>query len=210
MSLLRTLFLPLVLSACGSFQQAVAPALPGSSDGSWSGALPDSLLIRALERGDLIVLATPVDIASSHGLMTASFQLGPKETWYDVKLVVDSVAKGKLKHAKMRDLGFLPAALMPPPPFGRLAENEIIVQYPVTNASWSDWVAAAPLTLGERAAFVFRKCHYCVRITGVATGRGPYYTASPWVAVGAGSKLPVEEWTRVARLLTERKAGRRR
>jgi hypothetical protein len=209
MSFLRTLFLPLILSGCAGFQQAIAPALPGSPGAAWSGALPDSLLRRSLERGDLVVLATPVDIASSHGLMTPSFQLGPKETWYDVKLVVDSVAKGKLKSAKTRDLGFLPAALTPPPPFGRLAQNEIIVQYPVTNASWSKWVTAAPLNLGERAAFVFRKCHYCVRITGVATGRGPYYTASPWVAVGAGSKLPAGEWTRVARLLTERKKTRR-
>ena len=209
MNLAPVLFLPCVLAACGTFQRALAPALPGDAPEARSGPVPDSLLGRALDRGELVVLATPVEMASAHGLLTPSLQLGPKETWYDVKLVVDSVAKGKLKHAKMRDLGFLPAVLRPPPPFGRLADNEIIVQYPVTNASWSDWVAAAPLTLGEQAAFVFRKCHYCVRITGIATGRGPYYTASPWVAVGLGSKLPASEWSRVARLLGERSvAGR--
>lgn len=208
MSVPRALPLLLALAGCGTFQQAIAPALPSDQAGFPAAPVPDSILVRALDRGELVVLATPVDISSSHGIMTASFQLGPKETWYDVKLVVDSVAKGKLGHAKSRDLGFLPAMLRPPPPFGRLAENEIIVQYPVTNASWSDWVSAAPINLGERAAFVFRKCHYCVRITGIATGRGPYYTASPWVAVGVGSKLPPEEWPRVSRLLARAREGR--
>ncbi len=209
MAIARTLLFLLVLQGCGTFHQAIAPALPGDGGTFSYGPLADSLLERTLDRGELVVLATPVDISSSHGLMTAAFQLGPKETWYDVKLVVDSVAKGKLKAAKVRDLGFMPALLRPPPPFGRLAPNEIVVQYPVTNASWSDWVAAAPLNLGERAAFVFRKCYYCVRITGVATGRGPYYTASPWVAVGAGSKLPAEEWSRVSRLLSRRRTASR-
>lgn len=204
----RTLLLILCLSGCTTFQQALAPALPLDAGGFAAAPLPDSLLAEVLDRGQLIVLATPVEVASAHGFMTPSFQLGPKETWYDVKLVVDSVAKGKLKQAKLRDLGFLPAAITPPPPFGRLGENEIIVQYPVTNAAWSRWTTAAPLTVGERAAFVFRKCYYCVPITGIATGRGPYYTASPWVAVGAASKLPPEEWPRVVRLLALRRAGR--
>lgn len=206
---IRPLLLLLTLPACGTFQQALAPAPPPDAGPMAYRTLPDSFLSRALERGGLVVLATPVDIASSHGLMSASFQLGPKETWYDVKLVVDSVAKGKLKHAKTRDLGFLPAAVTPPPPFGRLAANEIIVQYPVTTAAWSDWVNAPPLTMGERAVFIFRKCHYCVRITGIAHGRGPYYTASPWVAVGVGSKLPPEEWSRMTRLLAERRPAPR-
>jgi hypothetical protein len=44
----------------------------------------------------------------------------------------------------------LPAALTPPPPFGKLAANEIVVQYPAVTASNSDWAAAAPLVaLGQ-------------------------------------------------------------
>ena len=34
--------------------------------------------------------------------------MGAKETWYDVRLVVDSVYKEKLKHAKRPVLGMLP------------------------------------------------------------------------------------------------------
>lgn len=192
----------LALAGCTSFRQALAPVLP-SDEVSAGAPLPDTVLMRALRHGELIVLATPVDIASAHGFLTPSFQLGARETWYDVKLVVDSVAKGKLKHARWRDYGFLPAVLTPPPPFGKLAPNEIIVQYPAVTSSRSDWAAAAPLTLGETAVFVFRKCHYCLPITGVAHGRGPYYTASPWVALGSGSRLPPTQWSRVIELLAE-------
>lgn len=192
----------LALAGCGTFQHALAPALP-LSDAAAGAPLPDSILSRALDHGQLIVLATPVDIASAHGFFTPSFQLGAKETWYDVKLVVDSVAKGKLKHARSRDLGFLPPVLTPPAPFGKLAHNEIIVQYPAVTSSRSDWAGAAPLTLGERAVFVFRKCYYCLPISGIAHGRGPYYKANPWVALGSGSRLPAGEWSRVTRLLVE-------
>jgi hypothetical protein len=130
--------------------------------------------------------------------------MGAKETWYDVKLVVDSVLNGKLKHAKRPDLGMLPAALTPPPPFGKLAANEIVVQYPAVTASNSDWAAAAPLVPGERAIFIFRRCYYCLLISGLATSRGPYYKANPLVAVGRGSKLPPSEWPRLARLAERR------
>ena len=98
-------FALLALAGCGSFQRALAPALP-PSDAAAGAPLPDSILSR--------VLATPVDIATAHGFLTPSFQLGAKETWYDVKLVVDSVIKGKLRRAKYPDLGGLPAALTPP------------------------------------------------------------------------------------------------
>ena len=108
-------------------------------------------------------------MVSEHGFLTPRFQMGAKETWYDVKLVVDSVFKGKLKHAKRPDLGMLPAALTPTQPFGKLAANEIVVQYPAVTASNSDWAAAAPLVPGERAIFIFRRCYYCLPISGLAT-----------------------------------------
>lgn len=194
----------LVLLSCSSFQTALAPAPPRTDDASPAEPIPDSLLREAIRRGDLIVLATPVDLVSNHGFLTPQFQLGAKETWYDVKLTVDSVLKGKLKHAKRPDLGMLPAVLTPPPPFGRLAADEIVVQYPAVTSSRSDWAAAAPLVPGERAIFIFRRCYYCLPITGVAHGRGPYYQANPLVAVGWGSKLPPSEWERVARLAEQR------
>ena len=39
----------------------------------------------------------------------------------------------------------LPAALTPPPPFGRLAKNEIVVQYPAVTFIRSRWANAATL-----------------------------------------------------------------
>jgi hypothetical protein len=166
------------------------------------------VLRKAIERGELIVLATPVDLASQHGFLTPHFQLGARETWYDVKLVVDTVLKGKLKRAKRPDLGMLPVAMTPPPPFGRLAANEIVVQYPVVTSSNSDWATAAPLVPGERAVFIFLRCYYCLPITGVAHGRGPYYTANPLVALGSASKLPPGDLARVERLVEQHRRRR--
>jgi hypothetical protein len=194
----------LLLASCSTFQSALAPALPLTGPLPSAHELPDSVLREAIRRGDLIVLATPVEMASNHGFLTPQFQLGARETWYDVKLTVDSVLKGKLKHAKRPDLGMLPAALTPPPPFGRLAPNEIVVQYPAVTSSRSDWAAAAPMTPGERAIFIFRRCYYCLPISGLAHSRGPYYTANPLVAVGLASKLPPGEWSRLARLASRR------
>jgi hypothetical protein len=151
------------------------------------------------------VLATPVALESQHGFLTPRFQLGAKETWYDVKLVVHSVLKGKLKRAKHPDYGMLPAALTPQPSFGRLAPNEIVVQYPVVTSRSSNWAAAAPLVPGEQAVFIFRRCYYCLPITGLAHARGPYYTANPLVAVGWASKLRPAEVARVGKLLAERR-----
>jgi hypothetical protein len=194
----------LLLGSCSSFQSALAPAVPADRAMTAPGELPDSVLREAIRRSDLIVLATPVEMASNHGFLTPHFQLGAKETWYDVKLIVDSVLKGKLKQAKRPDLGILPAMLTPPPAFGSLAANEIVVQYPVVTSSASDWAAAAPLVPGERAIFLFRRCYYCLPISGVAHARGPYYTANPLVAVGPGSKLPAAEWSRLVELAPER------
>ena len=101
-------------------------------------------------------------------------------------------------------LGGIPALFVPPPPFGRLEADEIVVQYPAVTSSQSDWAAAAPLVPGERAIFIFRRCYYCLPISGVAHGRGPYYKANPLVAVGQTSKLPPAEWERLARLAERR------
>jgi hypothetical protein len=193
----------LVSTSCSTFQQALAPAEPYPAAMPALGQVSDSVLQRAINKAELVVLATPLELASQHGFLTPNFQLGAKETWYDVKLAVDSVLKGKLGRAKRPDLGALPAALTPPVPF-RLAKNEIIVQYPAVTSRKSDWAAAAPLTAGERAVFIFRRCYYCLPISGLVTGRGSYYTASPLVAIGPESKLRPEEWSRVARLQRER------
>jgi hypothetical protein len=193
----------LLILSCSTFQQALAPAEPYPAAMPASGQIADSVLRRALQKAELVVLATPVEHASQHGFLTPQFQLGAKETWYDVKLVVDSVLKGKLRRAKRPDLGALPAALTPPPSF-HLAKNEIVVQYPAVTSRRSDWAAAAPLTPGERAIFIFRRCYYCLPITGLVTGRGSYYKANPLVALGPESKLPPDEWPRITRLVQRR------
>ena len=194
-----------LLISCVTFQRAREPAYPLTAELPLSGQIPDSVLRRAIKRAELIVLATPLELVSQHGFLTPEIQLGAKETWYDVKLSVDSVLKGKLKRAKRPDLGALPAALTPPASF-RLAKNEIVVQYPAVMARNSNWASAPPLVPGEQAVFIFRRCYYCLPISGLATGRGPYYKANPLVAMGGESKLRPDEWPRVARLLAERKA----
>jgi hypothetical protein len=193
----------LLLASCSIFQRAREPAVPFLAAPAASGPLPDSVLREAIRESELIVLATPVELASQYGFLTPQFQMGAKETWFDVKLAVDSVVKGKLKRAKHPDLGFLPATLTPPPSFARLAANEIVVQYPAVTSRKSDWAAAAPLTPGEPAIFIFRRCYYCLQITGLPNPRGGYYKANPLVALGPASKLPPGEWSRVARLARE-------
>jgi hypothetical protein len=170
-----------------------------------AGQIPDSVLREVIRDAELIVLGTPLELASQHGLLTPQFQLGAKETWYDVKVAVDSVIKGKLKRAKHPDLGMLPAWLTPPASFGRLARNEIVVQYPAVTSKASDWSLAAPLVPGERAVFIFRRCYYCLPISGLVTGRGAYYKANPLVAMGGESKLRPDEWPRVVRLVAEQR-----
>jgi hypothetical protein len=195
----------LLLASCSGFPRAREPAVPFSTAPAAPGRLPDSVLREAIRKSELIVLATPVELASQPGFPTPHIQMGAKETWFDVKLAVDSIAKGKLKRAKHPDLGVLPAILTPPPSFGRLAANEIIVQYPVVTSRKSDWAAAAPLIPGQPAVYLFRRCYYCLTITGLPNPRGGYYKANPLVALGPASKLPPTEWARVARLAREQR-----
>ena len=194
----------LLLLGCTTLQQATAPVTPYPAAMPAAGQVPDSLLRKAIHRAELVVLATPVALESQHGFLTPRFQLGAKETWYDVKLEVDSVVKGKLKRAKRPDLGVLPAWLIPPSPW-KLRRNEIVVQYPAVTSRRSDWASAAPLVQGERAVFLFRRCYNCLPISGMNTGRGSYYKASPLIATGVESKLPPVEWPRVVKLLVEQR-----
>jgi len=195
-------FLLLLLPACGSFQNATTPVEPLTRETPAIGEVPDAILLDVIRHSELIVLAVPQDVVPADGF-TPNFQLGAKETWYNVRLIVDTVVKGRLGQAKVPDYGFLPKMYEPSAPFDHLSRNEIVVQYPAVNTIKSDWAAAPPPVMGERAVWLFRRCYNCVPI-GLATGRGPY-KANPLVAQGWGSKLPAEEWRRVLGLLDRAK-----
>jgi hypothetical protein len=196
-----------VVCSCGTYHKLAAPAVPYSAETPRVGEIPEARLLDILRDGDLIVLGTPVDRASEAGLFTATLQLGSKETWYSVRIVVDSVAKGNPRRARKVDLGGLPAWLNPGPPFPGLAENEIVVQYPEVESAKAQWGLAPLLTLGEQAVFVFKKCWNCVQLRGISI-RGPYYQAHPWVAMTWGSKLPPGEWSRVVGLVQDLRSKR--
>lgn len=199
------MFLLVSASACGSLQTAMTPASPSSLETPAVGTVPDAILLDVIRHSELIVLAVPEDLVPDAGL-SPGFQLGAKETWYDVKLTVDSVVKGRLGHAKSPDYGLLPAVFAPPAPFDRLARNEIVVQYPAVTSIRSDWAAAPPPVVGEQAVFLLRRCWNCITV-GLATGRP--YTAHPLVAAGWGSKLDAAEWPRVLGLLAKVKRSRK-
>lgn len=194
------LALVLTLPACGSLQNATTPVQPLTRDTPAIGEVPDAILLAVIRQSELIVLAVPQDLVPADGF-TPNFQLGAKETWYNVRLTVDTVVKGRLGHAKVPDFGFLPKIYEPTAPFDHLTRNEIVVQYPAVNTIKSDWAAAPPPVVGERAVWLFRRCYNCVPI-GFATGRGPY-KANPLVAQGWGSKLAAAEWPRVLGLLDQ-------
>src|SRR5262245_63641181 len=109
--------LTLTLAACTTVGKLGAPATPYGTETPRVGEIPDQELIDVIRKGDLIVLGTPVDRMSEAGFFTPKFQMGARETWYSVKIAVDSVVKGKLRSAKNVDLGMLPAWLNPGPPF---------------------------------------------------------------------------------------------
>ena len=196
------LLLLVSLPACGKLQTATTPVAPLTRETPAIGEVPDAILLDVIRQSELIVLAVPQDLVPADGL-TPNFQLGAKETWYNVRLVVDSVVKGRLGQAKNPDFGFLPKTYAPSAPFDHLSRNEIVVQYPAVNTIRSDWAAAPPPVVGERAVWLFRRCYNCVTI-GLATGRG-LYKANPLVAQGWGSKLDAAEWSRVLGLLDRAK-----
>jgi hypothetical protein len=196
------LLLLMSLPACGSLQNATTPVQPLARETPAIGEVPDAILLDVIRQSELIVLAVPQDLVPADGF-TPNFQLGAKETWYNVRLTVDTVVKGRLGQAKVPDYGLLPKMYEPSAPFDHLNRNEIVVQYPAVNTIRSDWVAAPPPVVGERAVWLFRRCYNCVPI-GIATGRGPY-KGNPLVAQGWGSKLAAQEWPRVLGLLNTSK-----
>ncbi len=204
-SSIASVWLSVSLSACGSIQSAVAPAALSTRETPAIGSVPDGILLDVIRHSELIVLAVPQDLLPATGSLSPTIQFGAKETWYNVKLTVDSLLKGRLGHAKSPDYGWLPPAFQPPAPFAQLERNEIVIQYPAVTAMNSDWAAAPPPVVGERAVFLFRRCWNCITL-GIATGRGQY-KANPLVATGWGSKLDAAEWPRVVALLTQAKGG---
>jgi hypothetical protein len=208
---LLVLALAVLPAACGTYRGLRAPAVPHDAFVTPRvGQVSDSALARLLRESGIVVLGTPVDRVSEEGVFTPWIQLGNKQTWYSFRFAVDSVAKGNLRQAKTVDLGFVPLTVVSNRRFTRLAEHEIVVQSPETQSPRGSWGDAPRLLLGERAVYLFRKCYNCLELGGVPT-RGPYYKASPWVAMTWASKLPPEEWPRVVRLLDrsgERHAAR--
>ena len=193
----------LFVSACGSsLKTATTPVPPSTRPTPAVGEVPDAILLAVIQKSELIVLAMPQDLVVADGF-TPGIQLGAKETWYNVRLTVDSLMKGHLGQAKTPDFGWLPKVYEPPAPFDHLARNEIVVQYPAVTALNSDWAGAPPPVVGERAVFLFRRCYNCV-VVGLSTGRGPY-RANPLVAAGWGSKLDAAEWHRVLALVSKAK-----
>jgi hypothetical protein len=191
--------------ACFRVQDAAVPAVPWPRDMPGVGEVPDSILSRLIAQSGLIVLGTPRELASETGIFTPSLQFGARETWYDVRLEVDSVAKGKLNAAKRVHYGNLPAILTPPQPFRSLAPMEVVVQFPAVTSTRSHWAGVPPLAIGERAVFFFRKCWSCLPVTGRPNPRGPDFSADPWVAMSWESKLRPDEWPRVVALLEARR-----
>lgn len=97
------------------------------------------------------MVGTPREFVREAGIFAAALQFGAKETWDDVRLEVDSVAKGKLNSTKRVNYGNLPAILTPQAPFRSLAPMEVIVQFPAVTSTRSHWATAPLLVLGQRA-----------------------------------------------------------
>jgi hypothetical protein len=206
---LGLLALFLVGTSCGgAFAKFTAPAVPYETTTPSVGEVPEGRILDLIRDAELVVLGTPVDRVSGAGIFTPNFQLGNRETWYTVKIVVDSVAKGNPRRARNVDFGVMPAWIRPDQPFPRLAANEIVAEYPEVQSPQHHWGLAPVLNLNEQAVFIFKKCWNCLPLTGIASARGPYYAAHPLVAMTWGSKLPPGEWTRVVRLVEESRAKR--
>ena len=100
------------ISACGAFQSARTPVPPSTRATPAIGEVPDAILLDVIRKSELIVLAVPQDCSRPRLLPT--FQLGAKETWYNVKLTVDTVVKGRLGQAKTPISGSCPRSTSPP------------------------------------------------------------------------------------------------
>lgn len=149
---------------------------------------PESLVVAGMRAADLVVLAVP-DTMVGEGILAYGVQWGFREAWWNVRLTVDSVAKGKLGRAKFMDYGTLPSYLIPARPF-RLANNQIVVQHS------NRWRTAA-LNLGARAVYFLKKCYNCVELPGRTQYR---VYGHPWFAVLA---LSADQWGRVLAVRSE-------
>jgi hypothetical protein len=138
---------------------------------SWPVASATPQLIRdGVEAADLVVLATP-DSMEADNAMTADLTIGFKPSWWNIRLTVDSVARGKLRWAKRVDYGELPAYATPPS--WHLAGNQILVQ---VSTGWQ----TAPVNLGTKAVYFLKKCYNCVALPTHTQAR---YFASPWFSI---------------------------
>jgi hypothetical protein len=146
------------------------------------GAVADTLIAHGLQEADLVVLGSP-DTMAAEDVMSPRLAAGSKLSWWNVRITVDSVVKGKLGRAKRMDYGDLPPYLVPPRPF-RLAERQVMVQQ---GGRW----LTAPLVLGTRGVYFLKKCWNCVDLPD----RTQYHIrASPWLAILA---LEAGQWERV-------------
>ena len=174
---MRKALLALLLLGCGHFVRQVAPALPYAT-------ASDSLIAAGLEYADLVVLGTPDSMVAEGGAMSGlAFH---RDYWWNVRITVDSVVKGKLGRAKFMDYDNLPQWMAPPRPFN-LAKNQIIVQQ-------GTGAVTAPMIVGVRSVLFLKKCFRCVELPGRTNHR---QTASPWFAVLA---LTPDQWDHVRRL----------
>jgi len=160
----------LLLFGCG-------PMLPRIEPGE------DPLLIGFAE-ADLVVLGTP-DSLLPEALLAPSQQWGSRDVWWNLRVTVDSIAKGSLNHARRVDYGLLPVWLTPPRPF-RLARNQIVIQL---AARWQ----TADLVVGQRQLLFLKRCWDCVELPSRTAQR---FYASPWFAILA---LPPERWADLPR-----------
>lgn len=132
---------------------------------------PQELIVDGLRHADLVVLGTP-DTLTAEQMLAAGIQFGYRDAWWNARVTFEAVAKGNPRHARMMDYGTLPAWMTPPKPF-RLAKNQIMVQL---ASRWQ----SAPVVLGERAVYFFKKCYNCVQMPGRTDKTTK---ASPWFAV---------------------------
>jgi len=132
---------------------------------------PAQLIVDGLRHADLVVLGTP-DTLTPEELLAPSVQMGPRVTWWNARVTVEEVVKGNPRHARLMDYGAVPAWVIPPRPFP-LARNQIMVQL---SSRWQ----TAPVVVGERAVYFFKKCYNCVELPA-RTDRTT--TASPWFAL---------------------------
>ncbi len=143
---------------------------------------PQELIVEGLQHADLVVLGTP-DTLTAEQMLAAAIQFGFADAWWNARVTFEAVAKGNPRHARRMDYGTLPAWMTPPQPF-RLGKNQIMVQL---ATRWQ----SAPVVLGERAVYFFKKCYNCVQMPGRTDKRT---TASPWFAL---LTLTPDQWPAV-------------